>query len=71
MKLNKQRLLSDAQLRRLGEHQYSCQSVSFLDKLLQPYWNWLTTKVPIWLAPNLITIVGLFINVVTSLILTW
>ncbi|XP_044255893.1 choline/ethanolaminephosphotransferase 1 isoform X3 [Tribolium madens] len=71
MKLYKERLLSDAQLKRLGEHQYSCQSVSILDKLLQPYWNWLTSKVPLWLAPNLITILGLIVNIVTALILIW
>ncbi|KAJ8981161.1 hypothetical protein NQ317_013827 [Molorchus minor] len=71
MKLYKQRLLSDAQLKRLGEHQYSCQSVSILDKLLQPYWNWLVSKVPVWLAPNLITILGLIINIITALILVW
>lgn len=71
MKLYKQRLLSDAQLKRLGEHQYSCQSVSILDKFLQPYWNWLVMKVPIWLAPNLLTILGLITNIVTALILVW
>lgn len=71
MKLYKQRLLSEAQLKRLGEHQYSCQSNSILDKLLQPYWNWLVSKIPIWLAPNLLTICGLIINIVTSLILVW
>lgn len=71
MKLYKQRLLSDAQLKRLGEHQYSCQSNSLLDKLLQPYWNWLVSKIPIWLAPNLLTICGLIINIITALILVW
>lgn len=71
MKFYKQRLLSDAQLKRLGEHQYSCQSNSLLDKLLQPYWNWLVSKVPIWLAPNLLTICGLIINIITALILVW
>lgn len=71
MKLYKQRLLSEAQLKRLGDHQYSCQSNSILDKLLQPYWNWLVSKIPIWLAPNLLTICGLIINIITSLILVW
>lgn len=71
MKLYRHKLLSDAQLKRLGEHQYSCQSISILDQYLQVYWNWLTTKVPIWLAPNLITILGLIINIVTALILVW
>ncbi|XP_050504112.1 choline/ethanolaminephosphotransferase 1 isoform X3 [Diabrotica virgifera virgifera] len=71
MKLYKQKLLSDTQLKKLGEHKYSCQSVSFLDKLLQPYWCWLVLKVPIWLAPNLITVLGLCVNIFTSLLLIW
>ena len=29
------------------------------------------TLVPLWVAPNLITIVGLAINIVTSLVLVW
>ncbi|XP_044749579.1 choline/ethanolaminephosphotransferase 1 isoform X4 [Coccinella septempunctata] len=71
MKLYKEKLLSELQLKRLGEHQYSCSSCSYLDKFLQPYWNWLVSKVPLWLAPNLITIVGLILNIVTALILVW
>nr|CAH7754503.1 unnamed protein product [Callosobruchus chinensis] len=71
MRFYRQKLLQDVQLKRLGEHQYSCQSVSILDSLLQPYWNWLVSKIPIWLAPNLITILGLIINILTALILIW
>ncbi|GAB6033220.1 hypothetical protein CHUAL_012823 [Chamberlinius hualienensis] len=62
-------ILSQPQLRRLGEHKYSCTSTSFMDKLMQSYWNWLVEKLPMWLAPNLITIAGLIVNIVTSLIL--
>ncbi|CAG9822392.1 unnamed protein product [Phaedon cochleariae] len=71
MKLYRQKILSESQLKKLGEHQYSCQSVSILDTLLQPYWSWLVLKLPIWLAPNLITILGLLINIFTALILVW
>nr|CAI5832628.1 unnamed protein product [Callosobruchus analis] len=71
MRFYRQKLLQDIQLKRLGEHQYSCQSVSILDSILQPYWNWLVSKIPIWLAPNLITILGLIINILTALILIW
>jgi hypothetical protein len=63
------RVLSDAQLAKLKEHKYSATSVSLLDPLLQHWWNWLVTQVPIWLAPNLITSLGLFINILSSLIL--
>ncbi|XP_043867267.1 cholinephosphotransferase 1 isoform X2 [Drosophila mojavensis] len=64
-----QRILSPQQLRKLSEHKYSCFSASLLDPLLQPWWNWLVAQTPLWLAPNLITIVGLILNIVTTLIL--
>ncbi|XP_015039908.1 cholinephosphotransferase 1 isoform X1 [Drosophila persimilis] len=62
-------ILSAQQLRKLSEHKYSCFSASLLDPLLQPWWNWLVSQTPLWLAPNLITIVGLILNIVTTLIL--
>lgn len=30
------------------------------------YWRWLVTKVPLWVAPNLLTFVGLLINILTT-----
>jgi len=67
----KDKLLSAAQLKRLGEHKYKYDSCSLLDPYLQVYWNWLVSKVPIWLAPNLITILGLLVNILTTLLLVW
>ncbi|RZF32120.1 hypothetical protein LSTR_LSTR003983 [Laodelphax striatellus] len=67
----KEKLLSTGQLKRLSEHKYSYESVSLLDPLLQPWWNWLVSKIPIWLAPNLITVSGLIVNILTTLILAW
>ncbi|XP_026466431.1 cholinephosphotransferase 1 [Ctenocephalides felis] len=67
----KERLLNAAQLKRLSDHKYSCSNISILDPWLQPWWCWLVARVPLWLAPNLITIVGLFVNIVTTLILVW
>lgn len=66
---NEVRILSAAQLKRLREHKYSAVSVSLLDPILQIWWTWLVTKVPVWLAPNLITVLGLIVNIVSSLIL--
>lgn len=34
---------------------------------MQPYWCWLVTVLPLWLAPNLITFIGLLINISTTL----
>lgn len=35
--------------------------------VMQVFWKWLVTKVPMWLAPNLITFIGLVINILTTL----
>ncbi|XP_067627822.1 cholinephosphotransferase 1 isoform X5 [Eurosta solidaginis] len=67
----KERILSPQQLKKLSEHKYSCSSNSLLDPWLQPWWNWLVSMTPLWLAPNLITIIGLIVNIVTTLILVY
>lgn len=62
-------VLSAHQLKTLNAHTYSCTGATLLDPIMQPFWRWLVMKMPIWLAPNLITMLGLIINVVTSTIL--
>ncbi|EEC07945.1 sn-1,2-diacylglycerol ethanolamine- and cholinephosphotranferase, putative [Ixodes scapularis] len=62
-------VLTPQQLKRLSEHRYSCSGSSFVDPFMQPFWNWVTTKCPLWLAPNLMTITGLAVNIATSLLL--
>lgn len=65
----KEPVLSDAQLRRLGEHKYSSSGSTLLDPLMQRFWNWFVTKVPLSIAPNVLTVTGLIVNAVTTLIL--
>lgn len=65
----KEKLLNESQLKKLESHKYSCENSSLVDPYLQPYWNWLITLVPLRIAPNLITIWGLFVNIITTLIL--
>ncbi|XP_043508051.1 cholinephosphotransferase 1 isoform X7 [Frieseomelitta varia] len=71
MQFYKEKLLSPGQLKRLSEHKYSCTTNSLLDGFLQPWWDWLVSRVPLWLAPNLITIVGLIVNIATTLVLVY
>lgn len=71
MILQETNILSERELKKLKEHQYSSTCSSLLDPLMQKFWNWFVTFVPLWVAPNLITIVGLAINIVTSLVLVW
>ena len=53
------------------EHKYNCTSDSFLDSSFQPWWNFLVSKTPLWIAPNSLTIVGLLVNIITSLLLLY
>lgn len=61
--------LSAAQLRRLEEHRYSAAGVSLLEPPLQIYWTWLLQWIPLWMAPNSITLLGLAVNLLTTLVL--
>ncbi|KAK1901867.1 Choline/ethanolaminephosphotransferase 1 [Dissostichus eleginoides] len=63
--------LSRHQLKRLEEHRYSSAGRSLLEPLMQRYWEWLVGRVPAWIAPNLITIIGLATNVFTTLVLIY
>ncbi|MGH0116507.1 UNVERIFIED_CONTAM: hypothetical protein FKN15_009640, partial [Acipenser sinensis] len=61
--------LTAPQLKRLEEHKYSSSGRSLFEPPLQIYWNWLVQQIPIWVAPNTLTIIGLLINVATTHIL--
>ncbi|KAB5567051.1 hypothetical protein PHYPO_G00228380 [Pangasianodon hypophthalmus] len=63
--------LSRQQLKRLEEHRYSSEGKSLLEPLMQPFWCWLVERVPLWVAPNLITTIGLVLNITTTLILAY
>ena len=66
---HKDPVLSDAQLVRLGQHKYSSSGNTLLDPLMQRFWNWFVIKVPLSIAPNVLTVTGLLVNAVTTLIL--
>ncbi|XP_030641094.1 choline/ethanolaminephosphotransferase 1-like [Chanos chanos] len=63
--------LSRHQLKRLDEHRYSSAGRSLLEPYMQGYWEWLVGRLPTWMAPNLITIIGLATNILTTLILVY
>ncbi|KAK6307953.1 choline/ethanolaminephosphotransferase 1 [Coregonus clupeaformis] len=63
--------LSRHQLKKLEEHRYSSAGRSLLEPFMQHYWEWLVARVPAWIAPNLITIVGLATNILTTLVLVY
>lgn len=54
-----------------SEHKYNSTSNSVLDQYFQIWWCWLVSKTPLHIAPNLLTIVGLLVNIITSAALIW
>lgn len=62
-------ILSEKQISKLREHKYASEGTTLMDPYMQVYWKWLVELCPLWVAPNLITIVALIINIVTSVAL--
>ncbi|XGW04233.1 hypothetical protein V3C99_015411, partial [Haemonchus contortus] len=64
-------LMTKEELNRLAEHKYSAIDTSWLDELCMKYfWEWVVNFYPLWLAPNLITLIGLVVNLATVLVLS-
>ncbi len=63
-------VLTPGQLKRLKEHKYKVETNSYLEYyIFDPFWNWLITMAPLWLAPNLITFIG-FCTAATAALVT-
>lgn len=62
-------VLTEQQLKRLKEHKYASEGVTLFDPVMQEFWKWLVEFCPLWVAPNLLTIVGLALNIGTSVLL--
>lgn len=64
-------VLSESQLKRLAKHKYNASCSTLLDPVMQFWWRWFVERLPLWIAPNTITISGLLINLATTLILVY
>lgn len=62
-------VLTPQQLAHLQAHKYAAAGTTLLDPFFQPFWVWTVNKLPMYIAPNLLTITGLIVNVVTSLLM--
>ncbi|CAF91563.1 unnamed protein product, partial [Tetraodon nigroviridis] len=67
----RQRALLKLDCNQASPRRYSSCGRSLLEPLMQCYWEWLVGRVPSWIAPNLITIIGLATNVFTTLVLVY
>jgi ethanolaminephosphotransferase len=64
--------ISEEALENLKYYKYASIDKSLISKyILRPYWEWMTTLFPLWMAPNLITLCGLgfiIVNVILAII---
>jgi len=64
------RVLTDDGLEHIEKHKYKSGVYTPLDDLLNPMWLYLTDLLPMWFAPNLVTMCG-FIPLCFTFVLTW
>ncbi|XP_068611096.1 cholinephosphotransferase 1-like [Brachionichthys hirsutus] len=63
--------MSPAELHRLESHIYRSSGQSLFEPLCQIYWSWLFEYVPPWIAPNVLTVFGLLINLTCTVVLVY
>ncbi|EWM27687.1 cdp-ethanolamine:dag ethanolamine phosphotransferase [Nannochloropsis gaditana] len=52
-------VLSELALEGVATYRYVSGSSTFLDRVLNHFWNWAVQWLPLWVAPNLVTLLGL------------
>ena len=63
-------VLTSFQRDNLRKHVYKSEGGSLVEDLvLRYFWDWLTARFPLWLAPNTITFIGFLVTLATSLCL--
>ena len=55
----KRKYLSQETLINLKNYKYQSGEYSLFDHWFTPFWNFCVTLLPMWLAPNLVTLLGL------------
>ena len=60
--------LSQEALSNLKKYKYQSGEYSFMDNVLTPFWNKIVNYLPLWLAPNLVTFIGLLVTIISCLL---
>ena len=63
----KTKYLSDRAVTQLKNYKYVSGEYSVMDKLMTPFWNRCVEFLPLWLAPNLVTLIGFGCVIVSTL----
>ncbi|XP_066286371.1 choline/ethanolaminephosphotransferase 1-like [Branchiostoma lanceolatum] len=59
-------VLSEAELKRLKEYKFKAEGASILNYVLKDFWGYLVEQIPTWVAPNVISFLGLAALVITT-----
>jgi len=60
--------LSEEAIENLKEYKYVSGEYSFMDRLFTPFWNFCVELLPKWLAPNLVTLIGLMLVIGSTMV---
>ena len=56
--------LNDVALVNLINYKYKSGEYTAVDQAMQPFWNWSVQLLPMWMAPNLVTFIGLCLCII-------
>jgi phosphatidylglycerophosphate synthase len=65
------KILGLEELENISKHKYSSNGASILDPLFQPFWCFVVEAIPLTIAPNMLTFVGLILNVTCGLMIIY
>ena len=63
-------VLTNQDLEMIAAYKYKPGTYTHVDNLLTPFWNWAVTLLPLWMAPNLVTFIGLVGTALAAVLLT-
>lgn len=58
--------LTPKELNNIVSYKYKSTGLTTLDKIMTPFWNKIVSYFPLWVAPNLITVIGLMTLVIAQ-----
>lgn len=58
------KFITESGLQAIKDHKYKSGGYSFVDNLMNKYWEWSVSLVPMTVAPNTLTLIGLLFNLV-------
>tara|TARA_B100000780_G_C21067735_1_gene429448 strand:- start:88 stop:1287 length:1200 start_codon:yes stop_codon:yes gene_type:complete len=64
------RRLSNDVLVNIATHKYKSGAYTPIDLFLNPFWQWCADFLPLWLAPNMVTLIGLGFNFAACYLIT-